>query len=104
MVGRKVPDQVSKGLNSIVILVAWSLWNHRNRCVSYGVQPNLSRLLSTIWDEQHVWELTGARGIAHRLGMGLQVSMRIFIGFRVSGDRVCQVSRENLKSPLRSRG
>jgi hypothetical protein len=59
-VSRRIPDQVSKGLNSIVILVAWSLWNHRNRCVFDGVQPNLSTLLSNIKDEQRVWELAGA--------------------------------------------
>jgi hypothetical protein len=68
-VSRNVPDHVSKGLNSIVILAAWSLWDHRNRCVFVGVQPNLSRLLSTIRDEQHVWELAGARGIAHLLAL-----------------------------------
>jgi hypothetical protein len=51
---RRIPVQVSKGLNSIVILVAWSLWNQRYRCVFDGLQPNLSRLLSTMRDEQHV--------------------------------------------------
>jgi hypothetical protein len=68
-VSRRIPVQVSKGLNSIVILVAWSLWNHRNRCVFDGVQPNLSTLLSNIKDEQHVWELAGARGVAHLLAL-----------------------------------
>jgi hypothetical protein len=35
-VNRKVADQTKKGLNSIIILVAWSLWNHWNRCVFDG--------------------------------------------------------------------
>jgi hypothetical protein len=68
-VSRRILVQVSKGLNSIVILVAWSLWNHRNLCVFDGVQPNISKLLSNIKDEQHVWELVGARGVAHLLAL-----------------------------------
>jgi hypothetical protein len=32
-VNNKVNGQSQKGLNSIIILVAWSIWNHRNRCV-----------------------------------------------------------------------
>jgi hypothetical protein len=66
---RRVLDQAKKGLNSIIILVAWSLWNHRNRCVFDGVQPNLNGILSPIRDEQHVWELAGARGISHRFAL-----------------------------------
>jgi hypothetical protein len=30
-----------KGLNSLVILGAWTLWNHRNICVFDGATPNL---------------------------------------------------------------
>jgi len=44
-VSRRVADQAKKGLNSVVILVAWSLCNHRNRCVFYGLQPSLNELL-----------------------------------------------------------
>ena len=29
----RVEGPVKKGLNSVIILVAWSLWIHRNRCV-----------------------------------------------------------------------
>ena len=32
-VSSKVSGQVQKGLNSTIILVAWSLWNHRNQCL-----------------------------------------------------------------------
>ena len=44
-VSRRVADQAKKGLNSVVILVAWSLCNHRNRCVFDGLQPSLNELL-----------------------------------------------------------
>ena len=65
----RVADQAKKGLNSVVILVVWSLWNHRNRCVFDGLQPSLSGLLSTIRDELHLWDLAGARGITHLLAL-----------------------------------
>jgi hypothetical protein len=68
-VSRRVADQAKKGLNSVVILVAWSLRNHRNRCVFYGLQPSLNGLHSTISDELHLWELAGTRGITHLLAL-----------------------------------
>ena len=66
---RRVADQAKKGLNSVVILVARSLWNHRNRCVFDGLQPSLSGLLSTIRDELHLWDLARARGITQLLAL-----------------------------------
>jgi hypothetical protein len=32
-VSAQVDGQVRQDLNSIAILGAWSIWNHRNRCV-----------------------------------------------------------------------
>jgi hypothetical protein len=34
-----------KGLNSLIILGAWAIWNHRNRCVFNGVQPSSSMVI-----------------------------------------------------------
>jgi hypothetical protein len=31
---------VRKGLNTLIILGAWMLWKHRNRCVFDGVAPS----------------------------------------------------------------
>jgi hypothetical protein len=61
-VNSKVNDLIQKGLNSITILVAWSIWNHQNQCVFDGIQPNLNSLLATIREELHQWDLAGARG------------------------------------------
>ena len=66
-VNNKVSVQVQKGLNSIIILVAWSLWNHRNRCVFDGLHPNSNGLLSIIKEVLHVWGTAGARGISYLL-------------------------------------
>jgi hypothetical protein len=63
----KVDGLTKKGLNSIIILVAWSLWNHRNRCVFDGVLPNLNGVLSFIREEMHFWGFAGARGVNHIL-------------------------------------
>ncbi|XP_066333406.1 uncharacterized protein [Miscanthus floridulus] len=37
---RAAPNQWRKGLNSLIILVAWEIWKHRNSCVFEGVLPN----------------------------------------------------------------
>ncbi|RCV11247.1 hypothetical protein SETIT_2G170900v2, partial [Setaria italica] len=60
-------EQLHKGLNSLIILGAWILWNHRNRCVFDGVSPNLARALMLAGEELHVWGLAGARGISYLL-------------------------------------
>jgi hypothetical protein len=65
----RVADQAKQGLNSVKIMVAWSLWNHRNRCVFYGRQPDLNGLLSSIRDDLFSWELAGAREISHLLAL-----------------------------------
>jgi hypothetical protein len=36
---------VKKGLDSLIILGDWMIWNHRNRCVFDGVTPSLSLIL-----------------------------------------------------------
>ena len=68
-VSSKVSGQVQKGLNSTIILVAWSLWIHRNQCVFDGLHPNLNGLLSAIREELHLWGSAGARGISYLLAL-----------------------------------
>jgi hypothetical protein len=66
-VSSRVDGLVQEGLNSIIILVAWTLWNHRNRCVFYGLQPNLYALLSAIREEMRMWGSAGAKGVSFLL-------------------------------------
>ena len=54
-------------MNSIIILGAWSLWNHRNRCVFDGINPSLSSIVSVINEELLQWSFAGARGISFLL-------------------------------------
>lgn len=66
---RRSSDSVSglvrHGLNSIIILGAWFLWRHRNRCVFDGAAPDLLGLQVLAEDELKLWALAGAKGISH---------------------------------------
>ena len=64
-----IDGQARKGLNSLIILGAWSIWNHRNRCVFDGIQPSLNGVLAVVKDELHLWSLAGARGVSHLLAL-----------------------------------
>jgi hypothetical protein len=65
----RVSGHVQKGLNSIVILGSWSLWNHRNRCVFYGITPSSSSVIRIIKEELQQWSIAGARGVSHLLAL-----------------------------------
>jgi hypothetical protein len=55
---------VMKGLNSIIILGAWTIWKHRNRCVFDGIAPNLDACLAQADEKRKVWDLAGANSIS----------------------------------------
>ncbi|WVZ92778.1 hypothetical protein U9M48_038818, partial [Paspalum notatum var. saurae] len=57
------PKEQRKGLNSLVILVAWSLWKHRNRCVLDGLQPAVSVVVQDVVDLGRLWVAAGAAGL-----------------------------------------
>ena len=46
-------DIIQKGLNSLVILGAWTLWKHQNRCVFYGASPSVVRALLLAMEDIH---------------------------------------------------
>jgi hypothetical protein len=54
-----------KGLNSLIILGAWILWNHRNQCVFDGAASNMVESLIHFGDERRVWMMAEARGLSH---------------------------------------
>jgi hypothetical protein len=35
-----------RGLNSLIVLGAWTIWKHRNRCVFDGINPNMAEVLA----------------------------------------------------------
>uniref|UniRef100_K3XR34 Uncharacterized protein n=1 Tax=Setaria italica TaxID=4555 RepID=K3XR34_SETIT len=46
-----IDGQARKGLNSVIILGAWCIWNHHNRCVFDGIQLSLNEVLASVRDE-----------------------------------------------------
>ena len=60
-------DQLQKGLNALVILGAWTLWIHRNKCVFDGVSPDLAKALLLTREELLFWVLAEARDISYLL-------------------------------------
>ena len=63
-VSKAVSDLVKKGINSLIILGAWTLWTHRNRCVFDGAAPNVTGALAVAEDDRRSWSLAGARGLS----------------------------------------
>ncbi|TVU11748.1 hypothetical protein EJB05_45350, partial [Eragrostis curvula] len=59
-----VDSTARKGLNSLIIMGAWTLWKHRNVCVFNGASPNLSAALSMAGEEIQWWEMAGARALS----------------------------------------
>jgi hypothetical protein len=53
-----------KGLNSLIILGVWAIWNHRIRCVFNGVQPSSSMVFNWVKEEFHLWGRAGASGLS----------------------------------------
>jgi len=60
-VDTKVDGLDKKGLDSIIILGAWTIWKHRNRCVFDGITPNISCIILGIKEELHQWSFAGVR-------------------------------------------
>ena len=41
-------ELMRQGINSLIILGAWTIWSHRNGCVFYGAAPNLADVWSQL--------------------------------------------------------
>jgi hypothetical protein len=47
----KVPYALRKGINSLVMLVAWWLWKQRNKCMFEGDVPSGNQIIQNIKDD-----------------------------------------------------
>ena len=65
--------QIQKWVNSLVILGAWNLWNHQNRCVD-GAVPDLNSLVLATREDLHLWSIAGARGVSFLLALAPTIS------------------------------
>ena len=68
-ISKEVAVVLRKGLNSLVILGAWTLWIHRNTCAFDDASPSVPRALVLAVDELHFWDLARAQGITHLLAL-----------------------------------
>jgi len=53
-------DIILQGINSLIILGAWTVWTHHNRCVFDGAAPDIARTLIVAEEERKLWSLAGA--------------------------------------------
>ena len=60
---QQIEKQHRKGFNSLVVLVAWWIWKHRNACVFEGASPNVNALVQEIRDEANLWCMAEAKGL-----------------------------------------
>jgi hypothetical protein len=54
---------IKRGLDSLIILEAWIIWNHRNECIFDRGTPNLLVILRSVEEERRQWEFAGAKGL-----------------------------------------
>jgi hypothetical protein len=57
---RAIPNEARKGLSSLIILVAWEIWKHRNDCVLENSRPSLQVVVRAVSLEGGLWCSAGA--------------------------------------------
>jgi hypothetical protein len=67
-----------KGLNYLIILVAWEIWKHRNACVFEGAIPGVQLVLQAVTNEGVLWCMAGASALKQML---LQLGTEIGVVF-----------------------
>ncbi|WVZ57357.1 hypothetical protein U9M48_007751 [Paspalum notatum var. saurae] len=60
---KRVGKDMRKGLNSLIILVAWQIWKHRNSCVFEGTRPCVQSIVLAVVVEGSAWCLAGASAL-----------------------------------------
>ena len=57
-------DVILQGINSLIVLGAWTVWTHCNRCVFNGAAPDIARALIIAGEERKLWSMARARRIS----------------------------------------
>ncbi|KQJ84655.1 hypothetical protein BRADI_5g22083v3, partial [Brachypodium distachyon] len=57
------PSSARKGTTSLVMLIAWSIWKHRNTAVFDNSPPSIASLLDAVKAEARQWSRAGAVGL-----------------------------------------
>ncbi|TVU32861.1 hypothetical protein EJB05_24623, partial [Eragrostis curvula] len=64
---KRVPGQMKRGFNTLVMLVSWEIWKQRNRCVFDGARLDPLAILRHIEQEAVAWKRAGAKRLADML-------------------------------------
>jgi len=59
-----VQSDLRRGVNSLAILGAWSIWRHKNDCVFNNATPSVNSVLHLAKEEAGRWSAAGAKGIS----------------------------------------
>ncbi|RCV43241.1 hypothetical protein SETIT_9G278900v2 [Setaria italica] len=66
-----VSGDARKGLNSLIILGAWTIWRHRNDCVSNGAAPSIGTARILARHEAQFWSVAEAKGLTLLTARGI---------------------------------
>jgi hypothetical protein len=92
---KSVPKDLEKGLNSLIILVTWEIWKHRNSCVFKGARPSVQVLLQQVSSECVLWCSAGATKLKELLSRSSQQAVWVLIFlFRLWSRLVCVISNK----------
>lgn len=79
-----VPPKEMKGLNSLIILVAWEIWKRSNCCVPQSslfncANPNAMMLLQPVTNEYILWCAGGVKGLQEMLFRSSQIGQHSWL-------------------------
>jgi len=52
---KNLPKEIRKGLNTLIVIVAWEIWKHWNECDFNKTMPNVWTILHAVADECVLW-------------------------------------------------
>jgi hypothetical protein len=62
-VSEQVHGIARQGHNSLIILGAWTIWNHKNGCVFDMANPNMETAITKAKEEGVLWKMAGDRSL-----------------------------------------
>jgi len=73
----RAPKVARKGLNTLVILIVWTIQKHRNWCMFENISPLEAMVLHEVHDQGHLWVMVGTKGA--RLSSRTIVELHCFL-------------------------
>jgi hypothetical protein len=70
---KRVAKEHHKGVNTLIILGAWTIWKHQNVSVFDKASQNVQTALSNLKLKVQLWSFAGVRGLSE-LGLGRLLS------------------------------